>query len=96
MAVATTSHLRENPFELAREQLRRVGTTFEIDQNLISVLGECKKAVEVSIPVSMDNGTTQVFKGYRVTHNIARGPSKGGIRYHPDVTPTRSRRSRCG
>src|SRR5438067_12217453 len=34
----------------------------------------------------MDNGETQVFKGYRVTHNIARGPSKGGIRYHPDVT----------
>ena len=34
----------------------------------------------------MDDGTTQVFKGYRVTHNIARGPSKGGIRYHPDVT----------
>ena len=86
MAVATTSHLRENPFELAREQLRRVGSTFEIDSNLISVLGECKKAVEVSIPVSMDDGTTQVFKGYRVTHNIARGPSKGGIRYHPDVT----------
>ena len=82
----TTSHLRENPFELAREQLRRVGTTFEIDPNLISVLGECKKAIEVSIPVSMDDGTTHVFKGYRVTHNIARGPSKGGIRYHPDVT----------
>ena len=86
MAVATTSHLRENPFELAREQLRRVGDTFEIDPNLISVLGECKKAIEVSVPVTMDDGTTQVFKGYRVTHNIARGPSKGGIRYHPDVT----------
>src|SRR6201991_22905 len=81
-----TSHLRENPFELAREQLRRVGTTFEINQNLIAVLGECKKAIEVSIPVSMDDGSTSVFKGYRVTHNIARGPSKGGIRYHPDVT----------
>jgi glutamate dehydrogenase (NAD(P)+) len=81
-----TSHLRENPFELAREQLQRVGTTFDIDPNLISVLGECKKAIEVSVPVSMDDGTTQVFKGYRVTHNIARGPSKGGIRYHPDVT----------
>src|SRR5215475_9712096 len=86
LAVATTTHLRENPFELAREQLRRVGTTFEIDPNLVAVLGECKKAIEVSIPVSMDDGGTQVFKGYRVTHNIARGPSKGGIRYHPDVT----------
>ena len=63
-----------------------MGTTFEIDSNLIAVLGECKKAIEVSIPVSMDDGSTSVFKGYRVTHNIARGPSKGGIRYHPDVT----------
>jgi glutamate dehydrogenase (NAD(P)+) len=80
------SHLRENPFEIAREQLRRVATTFEIDSNLVSVLGNCKKAVEVSVPVGMDDGTTRVFQGYRVTHNIARGPSKGGIRYHPDVT----------
>jgi glutamate dehydrogenase (NAD(P)+) len=83
---APVSHLRENPFEIAREQLRRVGTTFDIDANLISVLGNCKKAVEVSIPVHMDDGSTRVFRGYRVTHNIARGPSKGGIRYHPDVT----------
>jgi glutamate dehydrogenase (NAD(P)+) len=82
----STTHLRENPFELAREQLRRVASTFQIDPNLVSVLGECKKAVEVSVPVSMDDGSTRVFKGYRVTHNIARGPSKGGIRYHPDVT----------
>jgi glutamate dehydrogenase (NAD(P)+) len=83
---ATVSHLRENPFEIARSQLRRVAATFGIDDNLVSVLGECKKAVEVSIPVGMDDRTTQVFKGYRVTHNVARGPSKGGIRYHPDVT----------
>jgi glutamate dehydrogenase (NAD(P)+) len=82
----TTTHLRENPFELAREQLARVASTFEIDPNLVSVLGRCKKAIEVSIPVQMDDGTTQVFIGYRITHNIARGPSKGGIRYHPDVT----------
>ncbi len=83
---APVSHLRENPFEIAREQLRRVGSIFDIDANLISVLGNCKRAVEVSIPVHMDDGSTNVFLGYRVTHNIARGPSKGGIRYHPDVT----------
>jgi glutamate dehydrogenase (NAD(P)+) len=83
---APETHLRENPFELAKEQLRRVATTFQIDPNLVSVLSSCKKAVAVSIPVSMDNGEIQVFEGYRVTHNIARGPSKGGIRYHPDVT----------
>jgi len=80
------SHLRENPFELAREQLRRVADTFQIDPNLVAVLGRCKKAIEVSVPVGMDDGSTQVFTGYRVTHNVARGPSKGGIRYHPDVT----------
>jgi glutamate dehydrogenase (NAD(P)+) len=83
---APTSHLRENPYDIAREQLQRVATTFGIDANLVSVLAECKKAVEVSVPVSMDDRRTRVFKGYRVTHNAARGPSKGGIRYHPDVT----------
>jgi glutamate dehydrogenase (NAD(P)+) len=83
---APVSHLRENPFEIAREQLRRVAATFEIGQSLVHVLGSCKKAVEVSIPVGMDDGSTRVFQGYRVTHNVARGPSKGGIRYHPDVT----------
>ncbi len=83
---APTSHLRENPYDIARDQLQRVATAFDIDANLVRVLGGCKKAVEVSIPVGMDDGSTEVFKGYRVTHNVARGPSKGGIRYHPDVT----------
>ncbi len=83
---APPSHLRENPFELAREQLRLVGETFAIDSNLIDVLGQCKKAVGVSVPTRMDDDSIRVFEGFRVTHNIARGPSKGGIRYHPDVT----------
>jgi glutamate dehydrogenase (NAD(P)+) len=82
----TVSHLRENPYELAKSQLRRVGEVFALDPDLIRVLSKPKKAVEVSIPVQMDDGTIEVFTGYRVTHNIARGPSKGGIRYHPDVT----------
>jgi glutamate dehydrogenase (NAD(P)+) len=84
-AVVAT-HLRENPYDLAKEQLVRVGQIFGIDPNLVRVLSQVKKAVEVSIPVSMDDGTIEVFTGYRVTHNIARGPSKGGIRYHPNVT----------
>jgi glutamate dehydrogenase (NAD(P)+) len=85
-AEVPVSHLRENPFDIAREQLRRVADVFDIDENLVRVLGSCKKVVAVSIPVAMDDGTTQVYEGYRVTHNVARGPSKGGIRYHPDVT----------
>jgi glutamate dehydrogenase (NAD(P)+) len=83
---APASHLRENPYEIAKAQLRRVGDEFGIDDNLINVLSQCKKAVEVSIPTQMNDGNTKVFTGYRVTHNVARGPSKGGIRYHPDVT----------
>jgi glutamate dehydrogenase (NAD(P)+) len=83
---APVSHLRENPYDIAREQLRRVADVFEIDNNLVNVLSECKKALVVSIPVGMDDGSVRVFEGYRVTHNVARGPSKGGIRYHPDVT----------
>jgi glutamate dehydrogenase (NAD(P)+) len=85
-AEAPVSHLRENPFEIAREQLRRVSDVFDIDENLVRVLGSCKKALVVSVPVTMDDGSVMVYEGYRVTHNVARGPSKGGIRYHQDVT----------
>ncbi len=85
-ATETPTHLRENPFELARVQLRRVAETFGVDPNLVRVLSQCKKTVEVSIPVVMDDGTVQPFDGYRVIHNMTRGPAKGGIRYHPGVT----------
>jgi glutamate dehydrogenase (NAD(P)+) len=83
---APPTHLRENPFELARSQLQLVADVFGISGDLVKVLGQCKKALGVSIPTRMDDGSVEVFQGYRVTHNIARGPSKGGIRYHPDVT----------
>jgi glutamate dehydrogenase (NAD(P)+) len=85
-AIEQSTHLQENPYDIAREQLRRVAAAFGIDDDLVAVLSTCKKSVAVSVPVSMDDGSTHVFDGYRVTHNIARGPSKGGIRYHPDVT----------
>lgn len=84
--MSPVSHLRENPLELAREQLARVAAAFEIDPSIAEILGRCKKSLIVSIPVRMDDGTVTVFEGYRVAHNVARGPAKGGIRYHPDVT----------
>jgi glutamate dehydrogenase (NAD(P)+) len=86
LAEARESHLRENPFRIAQQQLRKVADTFGIDDRLVNVLQECKKSVEVSIPTTMDDGSVRSFAGFRVTHNVARGPSKGGIRYHPDVT----------
>jgi glutamate dehydrogenase (NAD(P)+) len=81
--LATTT---ESPFRIAQQQLRAVADAFEIDDDLVRILSECKKAVEVSIPTTMDDGSVRSFTGWRVTHNIARGPSKGGIRYHPGVT----------
>jgi glutamate dehydrogenase (NAD(P)+) len=80
------SHLTENPYAVAQSQLHRVADTFGIDERIVNVLEKCKKSVAVSIPTKMDDGSVRVFDGYRVTHNVARGPSKGGIRYHPDVT----------
>jgi glutamate dehydrogenase (NAD(P)+) len=82
----TPTHLRENPLDVARQHLRSVAPVFGVGDDLVGVLAECKKSVTVSIPVSMDDGSTRVFEGHRVTHNVTRGPSKGGIRYHPDVT----------
>ena len=66
--------------------MRRVGETFAVDPNLIQILSYCKKGVEVSVPVQMDDGSVRAFQGYRVVHNMTRGPAKGGIRYHPAVT----------
>ncbi len=58
----------------------------DLDPGVHEVLRNPRRALEVSIPVRMDDGRIQVFKGYRVHHNTSRGPSKGGIRYHPAVT----------
>ncbi|HET9115668.1 MAG TPA: Glu/Leu/Phe/Val dehydrogenase [Gaiellaceae bacterium] len=80
------THLKLNPYEVARAQLHAVSEVFGFDDSLVRVLERCKKGVVVSIPTRMDDGRIEVFEGYRVQHNVARGPSKGGIRYHPDVT----------
>src|SRR6476619_2150765 len=75
-----------NPFEIAKQQFDRAADYLELDQSLRNVLRSAKRQLIVSIPVKMDGGETKVFEGYRVQHNIARGPAKGGIRYHPNVT----------
>jgi glutamate dehydrogenase (NAD(P)+) len=84
--VTQASHLRENPLDVARAQLRRVAALFEVPDGVLTVLEQCKRAVEVTVPVLLDDGRVRAFTGYRVKHNEARGPTKGGIRYHPDVT----------
>ncbi len=75
-----------NPFEIARQQFDRAADYLDLEDSLRNVLRSAKRQLIVSIPVKMDGGEVKVFEGYRVQHNIARGPAKGGIRYHPNVT----------
>ena len=83
---APSSHLKENPWEMARSQLRQTAAQLGMEDSMLNVLIECKKCVSVSVPTRMDDGSVRVFEGFRCTHNVARGPSKGGIRYHHEVT----------
>ena len=75
-----------NPFRISQIQFDMAAEYLKLDPGLRQVLRTPKRVMEVSIPTKMDNGQLKVFTGYRVQHNIARGPSKGGIRYHPQVT----------
>ncbi|MCD6484174.1 MAG: Glu/Leu/Phe/Val dehydrogenase [Candidatus Odinarchaeota archaeon] len=75
-----------NPYDIALEQLNAAAKLIDLDPNIHEILKEPKRITEVSIPVKMDDGSIKVFKGFRVQHNDARGPHKGGIRYHPGVT----------
>ena len=75
-----------NPFEVAKQQFNRAADYLDLDASMRHVLENPKRQLIVAVPVKMDGGDVQVFEGYRVQHNIARGPAKGGIRYHPNVT----------
>ena len=70
----------------ALSQLDEAAAAMQLDPGVHEVLRNPRRALEVSVPTRMDDGTVTVFKGYRVHHNTSRGPSKGGIRYHPAVT----------
>jgi glutamate dehydrogenase/leucine dehydrogenase len=75
-----------NPFEIALKQLSMAAEILRLDPQIHDILKQPKRILIVSIPTKMDNGSIKVFTGYRVQYNNARGPHKGGIRYHPDVT----------
>ena len=75
-----------NPYEFAQRQFNRAADHLGLDSGMRDVLRHPKRQLIVSIPVKMDNKKIKVFTGYRVQHSIARGPSKGGIRFHPGVT----------
>jgi glutamate dehydrogenase (NAD(P)+) len=84
----SSSNLNEkiNPFEVALKQLEEASKILNLDKGMLEILSNPKRILTVSIPTRMDDGSIKVFTGYRSQHNDARGPHKGGIRYHPDVT----------
>jgi len=76
----------QNPFEIAQTQLDRAAKKLNLDPGVHAVLREPMRELHVSIPIKMDDGKVKVFKGFRIQYNDARGPNKGGIRFHPDET----------
>lgn len=73
-----------NPFKIAQKQLDEAAKIMELDEASHTMLREPMRTLVVSIPIKMDNGKTKVFTGFRVQYNDARGPTKGGIRWHPE------------
>jgi glutamate dehydrogenase/leucine dehydrogenase len=75
-----------NPFETAKKQVDIVADLIGIENGIREVLKHPKRELTVNFPVRMDDGSYRVYTGHRVQYNMARGPTKGGIRYHPQVT----------
>ncbi|HUQ42421.1 MAG TPA: Glu/Leu/Phe/Val dehydrogenase [Candidatus Limnocylindrales bacterium] len=89
MATKNTSvidHTQTDPWAVAQEQFGIAADRLHLDPNMRAILGECQRELTVHFPVRMADGVVKVFAGYRVQHNVSRGPGKGGIRYHPSVT----------
>jgi glutamate dehydrogenase (NAD(P)+) len=83
---ADESSKPESALETARRQLHHAADHLDIDPNIVERLKHPKKVHEVTVPIERDDGTVEVFTGYRAQHDSVRGPYKGGLRYHPDVT----------
>ncbi|HTT74136.1 MAG TPA: Glu/Leu/Phe/Val dehydrogenase [Thermoplasmata archaeon] len=86
MAPVPTSDSPINPFETAKQQIDIVADLIGLDVGVREVLKHPKRELTVNFPVRMDDGSYRVYTGHRVQYNMARGPTKGGIRYHPQVT----------
>lgn len=74
-----------NAYDNAMQQLEKAAKLIKLDKNILAKLSSPEKVVMASLPIEMDDGTQQVFQSYRVQYNSARGPYKGGIRFHPQV-----------
>ena len=76
----------QSAYAIAQEQFDRAADVLDLEDGLRKVLREVKRELVVHFPVHMDDGSIEMFTGYRVQHNLARGPAKGGLRFHPAVT----------
>lgn len=83
---AGDGRVRPNPFEIAQKQLDLAAEILELEPAIHALLREPLRELHVTLPVRMDDGKVKVFKGFRVQYNDARGPTKGGIRFHPEET----------
>ena len=81
-----SGHGKKSMLAVSLEVLNKAADRIGLDQSIRNVLSKPQRILSVAVPVRMDDGTVQVFDGYRVQHSLARGPAKGGIRYHPEVT----------
>ena len=77
---------KSNPFVVAQKQLDQCAKILNLDPGIQAMLRVPVRELHVSLPVRMDDGTVKVFQGFRVQYNDAKGPTKGGIRFHPDET----------
>jgi glutamate dehydrogenase (NAD(P)+) len=75
-----------NPFEISQRQLDKAAEKLQLDPQVHELLREPMRTLEVHFPVRMDDGKVRTFTGFRVQYNDARGPTKGGLRFHPDET----------
>lgn len=85
MATMVAEQQHENPFAIAQQQFDIAADILNLDSGMRQILRVPQRELTVRFPVTMDDGSVRVFTGYRVHHNITRGPAKGGIRYHPAV-----------
>lgn len=88
MSTAVSSVAKEslNPYEIVQRQIEIAASLLNLPKHVVDILKKPKRVLSVSFSVKMDDGSIRVFEGYRSQHNDAIGPTKGGIRFHPDVT----------
>ena len=85
----------ESALDTALRQLRRAVEQLELSENEWQTLATPRRILEVAVPLRRDNGSVEMYKGFRVQYSTTRGPSKGGVRFHPDIDMDETVALRC-